>query len=299
MHKWIVRLVIASCLFFLPNCRASEANDANFGIICVPVANLRETPAHKAELCDQEIMGYTVKLLKQQENWYQVQTENKYTGWMTDSSFFKADRAKLAQWQASDKVRAVKVLATVYSKPDVLSQPITHVTMNALLKKIKTQIGGWVKVETPDGRTGFMKSEDCVDAVKIQMSKEQLAKSIIETAKTMMGVSYLWGGRSSIACDCSGYTSTVFRANGIMIGRDSRMQAVEGAKVDYKDDFSNVRPGDLLFFGADKITHVAISMGGKDYIHQSGDVHINSFDPNALNYNEKNHKRLKTIRRFF
>ncbi|OQA03493.1 MAG: NlpC/P60 family protein [Planctomycetes bacterium ADurb.Bin401] len=77
------------------------------------------------------------------------------------------------------------------------------------------------------------------------------------------------------------------------------MQAVEGAKVDYKDDFSNVRPGDLLFFGEKKISHVAISLGGKDYIHQSGDVHINSFDPNTQNYNEKNHKKLKAVRRFF
>ena len=299
MHKWIVCLVTVLCMFLGSNCGASDFNDANIGIICIPVANLRESPSHRDELCDQEIMGYTVRLLKKQDNWYQIETEYKYTGWMTDSSFYKVDRAQLKQWKESKKVRAVKVIATVYSNPDVLSQPITFVTMNALLKKIEEQIGGWIKVETPDSRVGYMKTEDCIDAVKVDLPKEQLAKSIVDTAKMMMGISYLWGGRSSVACDCSGFTSTVFRTNGIIIGRDSRAQAVQGKKVDYKDDFSNVLPGDLLFFGTDRISHVAISLGGKEYIHQSGDVHINSFDPNAPNYNKANHKKLKVIRRFF
>ncbi|HBG25881.1 MAG: hypothetical protein A2Y10_17865 [Planctomycetes bacterium GWF2_41_51] len=299
MHKWIVCVVTALGIFFISNCRASENRDANYGIICVSVANLRETPSHKAQLVDQEIMGYTIKLLKKQDNWCEVQTEYGYTGWMTDSSFCAMDEAKLKQWKESKKVRIVKVFATVYSNADVLSTPVTCIMMNVLLNKVETVIGGWIKVGTPDGRVGYLKTEDCVDAGKIDLQKEQLSKSIINTAKLMMGVPYLWGGKSSTANDCSGFTSTVFRANGINIGRDSRKQAVEGKKVDFKKDFSNVLPGDLLFFGTDRISHVAISLGGKEYIHQSGGVHINSFDPNLANYNKANHKKLKIVRRFF
>ncbi|MEZ4761704.1 MAG: NlpC/P60 family protein [Calditrichia bacterium] len=39
-------------------------------------------------------------------------------------------------------------------------------------------------------------------------------------------------------------------------------------------------PGDLLFFGNGKrVTHVGISLGQKEFIHQGGRVAVNSLDP--------------------
>jgi cell wall-associated NlpC family hydrolase len=299
MLKWIFCLSGALFLFLNSNSFANEANDVNFAIICTPVANLREKPQHKAELCDQEIMGYTVTLLNKHENWYQVKMSDGYIGWMTEGSFFQVDKDKLKEWQGCKKVRIVKVFAIVYSQPNVSSKPVTNVTMNALLQKVESVFGGWIKVQTPDGRTGFLKNQDCVEAKEIKLSNDELKKSIIETSRLMMGAPYLWGGRSSTACDCSGFSNTVFRANGIIIGRDSRAQAVQGIEVKYNDDFSNVLPGDLIFFGQERVSHVAISMGGKEFIHQSSGVHITSFDPNNPNYEESYRKKIKAIRRFF
>jgi len=299
MLNRIVCLAAAISIFFISTCPAAQTSDANFGIICVPAANLRGTASHESELYDQEIMGYTVKLFEKQDNWYKIQTEYGYVGWMTEKSFYRVDEAKLKQWKDCEKVRIVKVFATIYSKPNASSQAIAGVGMNVLLKKDKTLIGGWIKVETPDGRIGYLKKENCVDAVKKDLSQEELRKSIIETANLMMGTPYLWGGKSSTANDCSGFTSTVFRANGINIGRDSSKQAVEGKAVKYKNDFSNVLPGDLIFFGNEKVSHVAISLGGKEFIHQSGSVHITSFDPNSSYYEESYGKKIKAIKRFF
>ncbi|HAL45055.1 MAG: hypothetical protein A2Y12_03895 [Planctomycetes bacterium GWF2_42_9] len=297
MHKRIVFLVIAFCLIPF-KCFSEEPLKGNFGIIRVPVANLREEPAHKAELADQEIMGYTVQLLEKKEEWCKVKTESGYEGWMTARSFCEVNETQLTKWKECQKVRIVKVYATIYSKPDAKSLPVAGASMNVLLKKVDNVLGGWIEVETPDGQKGYLKSGDCIDATK-KVSAEDLSKSIISTAKMMMGAPYLWGGRSSVACDCSGFTSTVFLANGIRIGRDSRQQAVEGNEVKYNENFSNVRPGDLIFFGQERVTHVAISMGGKDFIHQSTNVHITSFDPNSRYYEESYKKKLKAIRRFF
>lgn len=299
MQKRIVCTAITLCLSLPLFCNASNDSNEKFAIVNIPVACLREKPASKAELSDQEIMGYTLKLLKHKENWCEVETEYGYKGWMTESSFYSVDEAKLLQWKKYNKIRITKIFATVYSKASASSEPIMSVSMNALLCKVEPAGDGWIKVSAPDGRTGFLKKEDCTDANQSNLSKEQKAKAIIATAKLMMGIPYLWGGKSSWACDCSGFSSTVFRANGINIGRDSRKQVLEGNAVDFKDDFSNVQPGDLLFFGTDIISHVGISLGGKEYIHQSGCVHINSFDPKASNYNESNSKKLKAIRRFF
>ena len=114
----------------------------------------------------------------------------------------------------------------------------------------------------------------------------------------MLGVPYLWGGKSSKASDCSGFTQTVFRANGIQLPRDARQQAMLGETIDAAEDFSNVKPADLLFFGSGKrITHVGISLGGYDFIHQDSDVHIDSFNPQAENFNAFRKRTLKIIKR--
>jgi len=298
MFNKVVYLFIA--LLMLSDCQASQDSnvaDKKNGIISVPVANLREKPAHSSQLVDQEIMGYTVKLLKHEDYWYQVQTEYGYTGWMTDKSLQLADKAELKQWKDCKKIRVSKVFATVYSKSDEKSTPVTSIEMNTLLRKIGTANGKWLKVGIPDGRIGFLKNQDAVDNAQKKLKSSQLRKSIIETAKMMMGVPYLWGGKSSTANDCSGFTSIVFRASGIELLRDAYQQATEGKAVDFKKDFSNVLPGDLLFFGKDKITHVGISLGGGKFIHQRGCVHINSLKPADTDYSDSDRKILKAVRR--
>ena len=64
--------------------------------------------------------------------------------------------------------------------------------------------------------------------------------------------------------------------------RDARQQALVGKQIQPNESWSNVVSGDLLFFGdGEKVTHVGISIGGKDFIHQAGKVAINSLDPNS------------------
>ena len=55
----------------------------------------------------------------------------------------------------------------------------------------------------------------------------------------------------------------------------------------------NLHPGDLLFFGSratadrrERVTHVAISLGGKRFIHASTDVRINSLAPSDTDYSQ-------------
>jgi cell wall-associated NlpC family hydrolase len=65
------------------------------------------------------------------------------------------------------------------------------------------------------------------------------------------------------------------------------MQAKYGTPVDISNDYKNLVPGDLLFFGSpEHITHVAIYKGAGEYIHSSGMVMINSLYPDSSNYIE-------------
>ena len=124
-------------------------------------------------------------------------------------------------------------------------------------------------------------------------SRKVNADDIISTAKTFMGIPYLWGGTSPKAFDCSGFTKTVYFLNGVMLPRDASQQVYTGELVDTKNGFQNLKPGDLLFFGrkatdstAEKITHVALYIGDTEFIHASGRVRINSLDKSRPNYSD-------------
>jgi cell wall-associated NlpC family hydrolase len=128
---------------------------------------------------------------------------------------------------------------------------------------------------------------------------KQDAESIIATAKSLMGVPYLWGGTSSKGVDCSGLMRTSLFMHDIIIPRDASQQAYTGEHIDIAPDFSNLQPGDLLFFGSkatatrkERVVHVAMYMGGKRFIHSQGDVRINSFDPEDELYDAYNLGRL-------
>lgn len=98
-------------------------------------------------------------------------------------------------------------------------------------------------------------------------------KKLVETAKTQLGVSYVWGGTTwNEALDCSGLTmGTYKRALGIDTGRVTTQQERMGKEVSLKD----IKTGDLIFWGAIGNTHhVAMYVGDGVYIHapKPGDV---------------------------
>lgn len=77
---------------------------------------------------------------------------------------------------------------------------------------------------------------------------------------------YLWGGAVGPHYDCSGLVQAAFLAAGIWLPRDAYQQEafVEAIAL------TEARPGDLLFFGRERTTHVGIYLGNNLYIHSSG-----------------------------
>jgi len=77
---------------------------------------------------------------------------------------------------------------------------------------------------------------------------------------------YLWGGTLGPDYDCSGLVQAAFASVGVWLPRDSYQQEAFTQPIDQED----LQPGDLIFFGAERTTHVALSLGGDGYIHSSG-----------------------------
>jgi cell wall-associated NlpC family hydrolase len=154
--------------------------------------------------------------------------------------------------------------------------------------------GEWYKVELPDQRAGFLLKKAAEDYAVWKQARQPTAESIERTARQFIGRPYLWGGNSPKGLDCSGFTKTVFFLNGIALQRDSSKQAGQGAPVPLDADLSQLKKGDLLFFGrrprdggAEVVFQVGIYLGDKLFIHSSEWVHISSLDPKSPIRDEK------------
>lgn len=275
----------------------APAQEAQHAVVNLSVCNLRRTPAFDAEMVTQALLGTPVHILAC-EGWYQIQTPDDYTGWVHPDGIEILSGEACSAWNAAEKFVVTALWGRVYSEPSDKSQVLSDLVGGDRLRLLGRK-GKYYQVGFPDGRVGYVRS--CTGAPETQWRRtlRQDAAAIIATAKSMLGFPYLWAGMSPKGMDCSGFVRTVLAMHDIIIPRDAYQQAPKGERILIADDFSNLLPGDLIFFGRrgenggkDRVSHVAISLGGTEFIHSLGSVRLNSFDPASPRYDEADHRRL-------
>lgn len=268
-----------------------------YGIINLSVASLRVEPDYSSEMTTQALLGMPVRVLER-NGWYRIQTPDDYIAWVHRVSVLPVTRKELTAWNRAEKVVVTSHYAFVYSQPDRRSQTVSDVVAGNRLK-LEGAEGDFYRVSYPDGRRGYVEKSVALPEREWRKNLKQDAASIIRTAHTLMGVPYLWAGTSSKGVDCSGFVRTVLFMHDIIIPRDASQQAYVGQHIDIAPDFSNLRPGDLVFFGRkataerkERVVHVGIYIGGRRFIHSQGDVRISSFDPQDERFDAFNLERL-------
>lgn len=92
------------------------------------------------------------------------------------------------------------------------------------------------------------------------------ANTAIATAKSYLGVPYVWGGESYGGVDCSGLTMLAWESAGVDLPHLSRAQYSYGTHV----PIGSMEAGDLIFWSSNGtqsgIYHVAIYLGGGQMI---------------------------------
>jgi cell wall-associated NlpC family hydrolase len=124
------------------------------------------------------------------------------------------------------------------------------------------QVGLFVRVVTPQGAVRRLYASTvavhAADAAAIQPSRASLK----QTAKSFLGLPYLWGGLSGFGIDCSGLTWLDYRAHGIRIPRDALPQSRSGRRTTTRE------PGDLVFYARSGLVHhVSMYLGDGRVIH--------------------------------
>jgi cell wall-associated NlpC family hydrolase len=73
---------------------------------------------------------------------------------------------------------------------------------------------------------------DYAIALKEEKGEQYVRDEIMRTARSFIGVPYLWGGDSADeGFDCSGFTMAIYQYNGLMLPHSSREQSEMGVHV--------------------------------------------------------------------
>jgi len=265
--------------------------DQVWGIGCLSVASGREQPEHKAEMGTQVLMGEVVRVWKPSASasfrWYLTQSGDGYLSWLQQGTFVRCTREQADLWNSGPLLIVTAFEDRILERPDAEAQPVSDVVLCDLVRKTGEE-GDWYKVELPDERAGFLPRKAAQDYGAWKQARRPSEENLERTARTFIGRPYLWGGNSPKGFDCSGFTKTVFFLNGIDLMRDSSQQARQGVAVPLDEDLSQLRKGDLLFFGRrarrggpERVTHVGIYLGDKLFIQSSQRVRISSLDPKS------------------
>lgn len=152
-------------------------------------------------------------------------------------------------------------------------------------------IGEWARIITWQDKKGYILAKHLVNtekevkkvtavvsrgttektAVSQPATAEQLSltEKIVNYAKSLQGVKYVYGGYSTSGFDCSGFTKYVFAKYDIRVPRSSASYSGIGTKIARSD----LRAGDILLFDTDggtaDVSHVGIYVGGGNFIHAS------------------------------
>jgi len=185
----------------------------------------------------------------------------------------------IAEKMDTQEIQTIAVMATEATKnptepqptgdPQTVASPVNTNTPSITTVPSSTPAPANTPTKTaqpqPSRSTGTSSASSKSTTAK-PASQQTKASAIIATSKQYIGVKYVFGGTTPAGFDCSGFVQYVFAKNGITLPRVSRDQFKVGSSV----SFSNLQPGDLVFFSLAKngvVDHEGIYIGNGQFIN--------------------------------
>ena len=280
-----------------------KLEDKIYGLVEVSVCNIRYSPKHAGELASQALMGTPLRILEKEANgWLLVQTPDQYISWVDGGAITTMNKQQIERWKTAPKIIYTRAYGAAYSETNEESATVSDMVAGCVLELLDEQ-KDFYKVQFPDLRQGFVSKREASIYNQWLGKLNPSEENLVNTSKRLMGVPYLWGGTSFKGVDCSGFTKTVYFLNGIVLPRDASQQVSIGETIDKSGNWSELKAGDLLFFGekredgSERVVHVAMWLGNGEFIHASDKVRVSSMISSSPNYDEYNAKRYLRTKR--
>ncbi|WP_035694014.1 NlpC/P60 family protein [Azospirillum halopraeferens] len=205
-------------------------------------AGMRADPAATARQTSQVLYGegFTVYDRRHGWAWGQCATDG-YVGWVPAAALAPG---------APRPTHVVTALAGFrFPEPDLKVPPLDTLPLGAAVCAVGERNG---YLELADG--GWIYARHLAPAGTVEPDP-------VATAERLLGVPYLWGGRTPHGIDCSGLAQLALLRAGIPCPRDSDMQRDEvGEPVPVEGPY---RRADLVFFPG----HVGLMLDGERLLH--------------------------------
>lgn len=200
---------------------------------------LRGSPAQDAQAVSELLMGEDFWLLDLSGGWAWGRCgHDGYVGYVPEST--------LAAAQAAPDHIVTAIHALVFAAADIKSRVVARWPAGA-------RIAGRIEGEFLVTAAGYVHHRHV-------RPLDRTESDAVAIAERLIGVPYLWGGRSGDGIDCSGLVQHALAAVGIAAPRDSDQQRSLGEPV---EPGTPLRRGDLVFFPG----HVGMMLDGERLIH--------------------------------
>ena len=251
-----------------------------FGICLLSVVPCRKEPSNTSEMITQLLFGEHYTVIEITENWLKIKIAfDNYECWINIKQHQKISENTFKLIEAQPKMYANELTSVIKSKQTQISFLIS---LGVTLPFLKENI---IIIEN---------SEFTFDGTFSYSNIKKSEKDIIQTAFLFLSAPYLWGGKSPLGIDCSGFTQLVYKINGYKLPRDAYQQVELGEPLNFVEE---ALAGDLAFFDNEegKIVHVGILLDNQQIIHASGCVRIDNFDHYGI-FNSDSKKYSHTLR---
>jgi len=231
---------------------------------------LRAEPRHGAEQVSRLLLNEAFEVLEEADHgrWLRGRGPDGYEGWL------RGWHLQPGRLPDGDSLMVTARWSRALVAPVAGAEPMLDLSFGTRLVPEAEARQGYLPWRLPDGRLAWTPRDD----LEAQGPGEDPKALLGSRGRRLLGVPYEWGGRSSAGMDCSGFVQLLFASLGIALPRDAWQQAEAGAPLAL-DVPELWRPGDLLFFGPERIEHVGVWMGPDLLLHASGEVKLERLDP--------------------
>lgn len=257
-----------------------------FAIAQLSIVPVRSSASDREEIVTQLLFGELVEVLEvlPRRPWCRVRCSwDGYEGWCDPRQLLMLDSTNDAAIYAQNSAHVYDFVSHLTNSDHFLP-----ITMGASLPQFD---GFNINI----GNQHYTFSGQALPIMQGDVS----ADFILKLARRYLYTPYLWGGRSPMGIDCSGFTQIVYKMAGIRLQRDASQQVHQGRTVYF---IEHAQAGDLAFFENErgKIIHVGIVLNTEQIIHASARVRIDKIDHYGI-YNEEEARyshKLRIIKRF-